>query len=198
MPMERLPADSNLTPAATITSVDMEPITRKVSAAAGAGARQGVSEGSKTGPSKFDLLRADLNQKLNGNALPPKVMGISDQQKQLLENDLRRKLETGKSPQELFGGDMTQLQTRIADLNRQVAAVPNPSVFDPLRQRLASIEADFNASAKLLTSPGSLDDPQRLLEMQMEVYKLSQNVEIMSRTVSDAASGVKTILQTQV
>jgi hypothetical protein len=176
----------------------MEPITRKTAAAAGAEARQGASEGLKSGPSKFDLLRADLNQKLNGTPLPPKVTSINDQQKQLLENDLRRKLETGKSPQDLFGGDMTQLQTRIADLNRQVAAVPNTSAFDPLRKRLASIESDFNASAKLLTNPGSLDDPKQLLEMQMEVYKLSQNVEIMSRTVGDAASGVKTILQTQV
>jgi len=176
----------------------MEPITRKTAAAAGAEARQGVSEGLKTGPSKFDLLRADLNQQLNGAALPPKVTGINDQQKQVLENDLRRKLASGKSPQELFGGDMTQLQTRIADLNRQVAAVPATSAFDPLRERLAGIESDFNASAKLLTNSASLSDPQRLLEMQVEVYKLSENVEIMSRTVSDAASGVKTILQTQV
>jgi hypothetical protein len=177
----------------------MEPITRKTGAAVTAEARQGVSDGQKTGPSKFDLLRADLNQRLNGTAqLPPKVTSINDQQKQLLENDLRRKLASGKSPQELFGGDMTQLQTRIADLNRRVAAVPDTSAFAPLRARLSGIESDFNASAKLLTNAGSLDDPKQLLEMQMEVYKLSQNVEIMSRTVGDAASGVKTILQTQV
>jgi hypothetical protein len=34
--------------------------------------------------------------------------------------------------------------------------------------------------------------------MQMEVYKLSHNVEILSRTVNEVASGIKTILQTQV
>jgi len=79
-----------------------------------------------------------------------------------------------------------------------VAVAPDVSAFEPLRDRLKGIEADFNASAKLMSGPGSLDDPHRLLEMQMEVYKLAQNVEIMSRTVSEATSGVKTILQTQV
>src|SRR5262249_32286561 len=153
----------------------------------------------KSAPSKFDLLRADLNQKLTGTTqLPSKITGIDDQQKKLLENDLRRKLETAKSPQELFNPDMRQLRTGIADLNRKVAAVPDTSAFAPLSERLKGIESDFNASARLLNNTSSMDDPKRLLQMQMEVYKLAQNVEIMSRTVSETASGVKTILQTQV
>jgi len=177
----------------------MEPISRKASAAGTAEARQALQDRQKSGPSKFDLLRADLNQKLTGaTQLPPKVTSINDQQKQLLENDLRRKLETGKSPQELFNTDMKQLRTGIADLNQRVAAVGDTSAFAPLRERLKSIESDFNASAKLLNLTGSTDDPKQLLQMQMEVYKLAENVEIMSRTVSETASGVKTILQTQV
>jgi hypothetical protein len=176
----------------------MEPISRKAAAGA-SGARQALSEGQKSAPSKFDLLRADLNQKLMGAAqLPPKVTSINDQQKELLKNDLRQKLATGRTQREVFSGDMSQLRSGIADLNRQVAAVPDLSAFAPLRERLKSIESDFNASAKLLKSPSSIDDPNRLLEMQLEVYKLAQNVEIMSRTVSEATSGIKTILQTQV
>jgi hypothetical protein len=159
---------------------------------------QALPDAPKSGPSKFDRLRADLLQSSGPPQLPPKVTAITDQQKQLLENDLRRRLETGKSPQEILGADMTQLRAGIADLNRQVSAVPDTSAFGPLRQRLQSIESDFDASAKLLKTPGSLDDPNRLLEMQMEVYKLTSNVEILSRTVSEAASGAKTILQTQV
>jgi hypothetical protein len=177
----------------------MEPISGKVGGAGTTAARQGLSEGQKTGPSKFDRIRADLNQELAGSAqLPPKVTNISDQQKELLKNDLRRKLENGNSPQQLFGGEMRQVQAGIADLNRRVAAVPNSSALGPLQDQLKSIESDFNASAKLLNEPVSGDNPTRLLEMQMQVYKLSQNVEIMSRTVSEAMSGVKTVLQTQV
>jgi hypothetical protein len=177
----------------------MEPISPKTGVGRSAGAQQALSEGQKSGPSKFDLLRADLNQTRAGTAqLPPKVTIISNEQKQLLENDLRRKLEAGRSPHEVFSGDLSKLSTGISDINRQVAAVPETSAFAPLRERLKSIEADFVASAKLLDGPGSLDDPKRLLDMQMEVYKLAQNVEIMSKTVSEAASGVKTILQTQV
>jgi hypothetical protein len=174
----------------------MEPISRIAGASA---AQQPASERQKSAPSKFDLMRADLNQKLGESVrLPPKVTNIDDQQKKLLENDLRRKLDTGKSPREVFSGDMKQLGTGIANLNRQVAAVPNVSAFAPLRERLQSIESDFNASARFLKGPGAFDDPKRLLEMQMEMYKLQQNVEIMSRVVSDSASGVKTMLQTQV
>jgi hypothetical protein len=177
----------------------MGPISRQTGAARAGGTGQNLSDAPKSTPSKFDRVRADLAMQSTGAAqLPPKVTTISDQQKQLLGNDLRRKLETGKSPQEILGPQVNQLRTGIADLNRRVSAVPDTSASNPLRQRLQSIESDFKASANLLQSPGALDDPKRLLEAQVEVYKLTSNVEILSRTVSEAASGAKTILQTQV
>ena len=177
----------------------MEPISRKAGASGTARAQQPPAEGQKSAPSKFDRLRAELNQRLTpAGQLPSKVASINDEQKRLLANDLRRKLETGKGPREILGGDMKQLNSGITNLNRQVAAVPDGSVFAPLRERLKSIESDFNASAKLLETPMSLDDPGKLLQMQMEMYKLTENVEVLSRTVSEAASGVKTLLQMQV
>jgi hypothetical protein len=176
----------------------MQPISPKAGPVT-AGARQALAEGHKAGSSKFDLLRADLNQKLAGNSqLAPQITPAVQQQQGLLRNNLREKLATAPIPAGSAGGDVNQLRAGIADLSRKVAAAPDVSAFDPLRERLKTIEADFNASAKLTKGPGSFDDPSRLLEMQMEVYKLAQNVEIMSRTVSEATSGVKTILQTQV
>jgi hypothetical protein len=177
----------------------MAPISPQAAAARAGKTEQNLSGTAKSAPSKFDRLRADLASQSTGAAqLPPKVTTISDQQKQLLGNELRQKLEAGKSPQEILGPQMNHVRTGIADLNRQVAAVPDTSASSPLRQRLQSIESDFNSSAKLLQNPGSLEDPKQLLEAQMEVYKLTSNVEILSRTVSEAASGAKTILQTQV
>jgi hypothetical protein len=165
----------------------MQPISPKAGTAAG-GSRQALAEGQKAGPSKFDLLRADLNQKPAGSPqVAPKAAMTPDQG--ALRNDLRQRLTPS---------GVNDLRTGIADLNRKVAAAPDVSAFEPLREKLKIIEADFNASANLLKGPGSLDDPNRLLEMQMEVYKLAQSVEIMSKTVSEATSGVKTILQTQV
>jgi hypothetical protein len=177
----------------------MEPIARKAAAIASTTTQQGPAEGQKTAPSKFDRLRADLKQQLiSAGQLPPKVVNISDQQKQMLANDLQRKLATGKSPQEMVGGEMNQLRSGIANLQRQVGAAPNISALAPLRDRLKSIESDFNASAKLLDGNAPLNDESKLLEMQMQIYKMTENVEILSRTVSEAGSGVKTILQTQV
>ena len=175
----------------------MQPISLKGGAAT-APVRQALAEGHKTALSKFDLLRADLNQKLAGNAQVAPQATALQQQQGVLRNDLRQKLATAPVPQGTAGGDVNQLRAGIADHGRRVAAAPDVGAFEPLRDRLKGIEADFNASAKLMSGPGSLDDPHRLLEMQMEVYKLAQNVEIMSRTVSEATSGVKTILQTQV
>jgi hypothetical protein len=178
----------------------MGPITPQTGAAARAGSGDTLQpDRLKSAPSKFDRVRADLAQQSTAAAqLPPKVTTISDQQKQLLANDLRQKLESGQSPQQIIGADMSQLRAGIADLNQKVSATPDTSAFAPLRQRLQSIESDFDASAKLLKTPASFDDPNRLLQMQMEVYKMTENVEILSRTVSEAASGAKTILQTQV
>jgi hypothetical protein len=110
----------------------MEPISRKAGAAGTAGARQALTDGQKSGPSKFDLLRSDLNQKLKEPVqLPPKVTSISDQQMKLLENDLRRKLEAGKNPQEVFAGDMAKLQTGIVD---SVVRLPPPQTSVPSRR----------------------------------------------------------------
>jgi hypothetical protein len=176
----------------------MEPIARKAAAIASTGAQQGPAAGQKTAPSKFDRLRADLNQQLiSAGQLPPKVVNISDQQKQMLANDLQRKLASGKSPQEIVGGEMNQLRSGIANVQRQVGAVPNISAFAPLRDRLKSIESDFNASGKLLDGNAPLND-EKLIEMQMQIYKMTENVEILSRTIGEVGSGVKTILQTQV
>jgi hypothetical protein len=87
---------------------------------------------------------------------------------------------------------------KSGNVRRQVSAVPDITAFAPLRDRLNSIESDFNASAKLLDGNVSLNDDGKLLEMQMQMYKMTENVEVLSRTVSEVGSGVKTILQTQV
>jgi hypothetical protein len=177
----------------------MEPIPRKAAATASTTAQQEPAEAHKTAPSKFDRLRADLNQQfMSAGQLSPKVVSITDQQKQMLSNDLQRKLASGKSPQEIVGDQMNQLRGGITNVRRQVSAVPDVTAFATLRERLKSIESDFNASAKLLDGNVSLNDHGKLLEMQMQMYKMTENVEVLSRTVSEVGSGVKTILQTQV
>ena len=177
----------------------MEPIARKAAATVSTRAQQGATEGQKTAPSKFDRLRADLSQQLMpGGPLPPKVVSVTEHQKQVLANNLQQKLAAGESPKDIVGSEMNQLRSGIANVQRQVAATPNISAFGAVRERLKSIESDFNASAKLLDANVPLNDPSKLLEMQMQIYKMTENVEVLSRTVSETASGVKTLLQMQV
>lgn len=56
--------------------------------------------------------------------------------------------------------------------------------------RLDQINKDLFGGKKFM--------PQELLAIQAEVYRLSQEVELVSKTVGKTTDGIKTILQTQV
>jgi hypothetical protein len=113
--------------------------------------------------------------------------------------DLRRKIDSSgaKTPQELFRGEMQQMQVNLDKVRKQVEAVPRRSESGPLRDKLSSIEASFANADKMLQSMSSLDSPRDLLKMQMQIYQMSQNVEILSKAVEQMSSGAKQVLQTQ-
>jgi hypothetical protein len=79
-----------------------------------------------------------------------------------------------------------------------VAAIPANAALDPLRARLGLIETQFAESGRLLNTAGSLSDPKALLGVQVQLYQMMSNVEMLSKVVDQMTSGVKTILQTQV
>jgi hypothetical protein len=45
---------------------------------------------------------------------------------------------------------------------------------------------------------GVQQNPQNLLAMQAKIYQISEDVELLSKMVDQATSGVKSVLQTQV
>jgi hypothetical protein len=62
---------------------------------------------------------------------------------------------------------------------------------------LTSIATQVQQTGQLINNMKDTD-PQSLLNVQMQMYQMSQNVEIMSKVVDQVNSGVKTVLQTQV
>jgi type III secretion system YscI/HrpB-like protein len=158
-------------------------------------------DGQKVSPSKFDKIRTELSERLASSLqLPPAVTQVSDQQKKVLASELQKRLSEGgaQSPKDLMKVEMKNAQEGIDKLNRAVSAMPSSSAFDPLRQRLKDIEGQFQASGNLLNELGKSNSPQDLLKMQMQIYQVTQNVEILTKVVDGVSQGIRTMMQVQV
>jgi hypothetical protein len=156
--------------------------------------------GPKLSPSKFEKVRAELGQQIAASLkLQPPVTEVSAQQRKTLENDLRKRLKQSdvRTVEDVFKVQMKSAQGGIEELKRTVAAMPKIGALDPLKQRLKDIESQFNASGNALSGL-NLNDPGSLLQMQIQIYQVTQNVEVMSKVVDGVSSGIKTVLQTQV
>ena len=131
--------------------------------------------------------------------LPPMKQVDAAEQKQL-QHDLRKRMEvTGSTnPQALFGGDLTAARKQLDIAAGKVGEVKSTPGAEGIRDRLASIEAQFeSASAKAEKMPDT-NNLRDLLSLQSEMYKMGQNIEILSKVVDAATSGVKSTLQMQV
>ena len=154
----------------------------------------------KTGESKFDKVRAQMRaEDTQAPNLPPEVNDVSMQQKKVLQADLTKRIEQMgvTSPHQLFAVDMKRAKDGIQHLTTRVEALPKTPAFEPLRQRLTSIDAQFQAAGKLVNHAGSSGNPADMMKVQMQMYQLTENLELMSKVVDQVTSGVKSILQTQ-
>ena len=118
----------------------------------------------------------------------------------MLQADLSQRLkQTGAtSPHKLFAVDMKRAKEGIEHLNKRVDGLPKTSAFEPIRSRLSSIDSQFQNAGHLLNSVKGTESPGDLLKVQMQMYQLSENLELMSKVVEQVTTGVKSILQTQV
>ena len=91
---------------------------------------------------------------------------------------------------------MRQAKSRIDHLTSRVNALPKTSAFDPLRQRLTSIDDQFQSAGKLIHSLNGQQSPADLMKVQLQMYQMTENLELMSKVMEQVTSGVKSILQT--
>ena len=68
---------------------------------------------------------------------------------------------------------------------------------EPRREDLKVLEEQFQKSGDLIQGVTDMD-PKSLLNVQMQLYQLSGNIELMSKLVEQVSSGVKTMLQIQI
>ena len=158
-----------------------------------------ATPGIKTGESKFDKVRVRLQEEQAQSVqLPPEVKQLSPEQTRALQTDLNHRVQQAKSTSapELFGKDISHARSRIDNLRTRVEALPKTSAFDPLRQRLTSIDNQYQNAGKLIHSLTGQQSPAELMQVQMQMYQMSENLELMSKVVEQVSSGVKSVLQT--
>lgn len=178
----------------------MDPITGKVAAQATARAKTGGPAARKTAPSKFDQLRSEQAARLAEQAKVPPQAKLSTEQQTRLRAELERRLSEN-GPQKVQAEvrvERTRAGNHVESLKRAVGSLPEHSAFNPIRDRLRAIESQFAGTGKLLGSLGKTDDPGSLLKIQMQLFEVTRNVEVLSKVVDQVNSGIKTILQTQV
>jgi len=179
----------------------VDPVVTKAVKSLDSASEQGAAGPAKTGESKFDKVRSRmLDEQAERTEIPPEVKQVSTEQQKVLQADLAQRVEKmgTTSPAELFATNLTQAKAGVQQLTNRVNALPKTPAFDPIRQRLASIDAQYRQAGDLLSSLDGKQSQGDLVKIQLQMYQLTENLELMSKVVEQVSSGVKSVLQTQV
>ena len=159
----------------------MDPLVTKTVPTPATSGAQSDSVASKNGPSKFDQVRAKVGTGSTGTQAvagePPRDSSVSKRQ---LNNDLASSRDS-----------LRQLKDRLA-------AVPQTSSLDSLRNRLLSLESQYQKVGSAVQDISGPSSPERLLQLQKDMYRLDENLGIASKMVDQVTSSIKSILQTQI
>ena len=172
----------------------------KITKAVAKPAVNALSSGTgKAQPSAFDLIQTKISEKLSADLRLPPLAQAKPQQISALENGLKKNLERtdARPATELFRVEMKDRKAALERVTHAVDKLPAQGAFSPIRQRLDIIEKQFQKSSDLIHGVKDMD-PKSLLKVQVQLYELSENLEMLSKVVDHVSSGVKTIMQTQV
>ena len=145
---------------------------------------QAATGSAKTGESKFDKVRARLlDEQAEGTEIPPEVKQVSTDRQKVLQADLAQRVEKmgTTSPADLFAVNITQAKEGVERLTSRVNALPKTPAFEPLRQRLASIDTQYRQAGELLSSLDGQQSQGDLMKIQLQMYQLTENLELMSK-----------------
>jgi hypothetical protein len=165
----------------------MDPLTLKA-ASFGAGDRleAGAEAANKAGPSRFD----ELSQKVAGDPVTQSSTVPSEPQ-----------ATQATSPANLASTVNNQLHVTGASLqrlNHRVQAASQTTEVGTIRTLVDQLALRFTNAGNSIRQVGVQENPQKLLAMQAKIYQISEDVELLSKMVDQATSGVRTVLQTQV
>lgn len=156
------------------------------------------AEGPSKGGQSFEQVRQAAEKAPEKIEIPPEATQPTAEVQKAQTAELQKKMRGATSPQEVFEPDRAKLESDLGKLRKNVEQVKRTPELEPMFSRLEGLERQFQAADVKLKNLGSLDNPRELLQMQMQMYQMTQNFEIVSKVVEQVNSGVKQIVQTQV
>ena len=157
---------------------------------------------AKAEPSKFDHVRSKLDKPLGTQQshIPPEVTRIPAEQKIRIEGEFKKKLDAARlrDLDEIFKADLQESRSKVETVRKALAPHSSDPSFGPVKDRLIMVENQFLESGRLLRGLTKLDRPEDYLKMQFQMYRLTQNVELLSKVAGEMVGGVNKILSTQI
>jgi|ERR1700744_157708 len=149
-------------------------------------------QSGKAGPSKFDKITSQLKDKSGNEASPTQSSTANGDQ------SIDRVQHGAVAMPDRVRQSLATSQHHLAQLRGRVESTSGAGSMSDLQSRLTNIEhqyARLDSAAKAMPPNAG---PQQWIALQQQVYSMNENIGVLSKMVSQAASGVKSVLQTQV
>lgn len=178
----------------------MDPVTSNIGTLINDPASSNVAgQLPKGGASTFDNIRAQLQQTADAlgiplpqNNDPPPAVTPAQKASAAKQADAiapaRGKVEQSLSVSRHY----------IDRIQAQIKANPSMSSVQKISGKLTSIEHQYNQLDNTLRGMPQDATPAQWLRLQQMANSMTENINVLSKLVDSAASGVKTILQTQI
>ena len=156
----------------------------------------------KVNPSKFDEVRSRLEKPASapGQVALQQAARISPQEKMRVEAEFKKRLDEARlrDLDEIFKTDLQKSKEQADKIRRDLSSQPPSPAIDSVKTRLVHVENQFLESGRLLGKLGKIESAEDYLKMQLQMYKMTQNVELLSKIAGEVVSGVNKVLNTQV
>jgi hypothetical protein len=153
----------------------------------------------KSGASKFDKVRSQLKDNAGSEAHPTSPQAPANPA--AVGNDAgvdRAQRSAPVTPPDRVRQGLSASQYHLARLQARVESTPGANSISGLQNRLTSIEHQYTRLDAVARAMPANASPQQWIALQQQVYSMNESIGVLSKMVTQAASGVKSVLQTQV
>jgi hypothetical protein len=151
----------------------------------------------KTGASKFDKIRSQLKDNAGNEASPAE--SASPANSPASGNPSVDRVQRGSAATlDRVHQSLASSQYHLARLKERVESTPGVSSMQGIQSRLTGVEHQYTRLDSAVKAMPPNASPQQWIALQQQVYGMEESIGVLSKMVGQAASGVKSVLQTQV
>ena len=173
----------------------MDPITRKISPSLSDTPNSDTrSQATKTGASRFGQLKSQMANSADVSPKAAEGQPVGGD-RSVVKRDAREGTSTHSSRVE---NGLAVGQHHLNRLKERINSIPDVSSSRDVESLLRNVEQQYTKLDSIASTLPPNASPQQWMGLQQQVYRMNENINALSKLVSQTASGVKTIVQTQV